>query len=76
MPDTVEYHVYPSETSAVLALATDEIDSILSPKGLAPSHLESIESDPAIAVETSPANGVRYLGFNLNRCSDSVPLFL
>lgn len=66
-PDVVEYRVYSTEGDAVRALASDEIDSILSPKGLAPVHLEMIAGDPAVAIEKSPANGIRYLGFNLNR---------
>lgn len=66
-PDIVEYHIYSDEAAAVGALTADEIDYILSPKGLEPSQVEAIKSDPAIAIATSPANAVRYLGFNLNR---------
>jgi ABC-type transport system substrate-binding protein len=66
-PDIVEYRVYATEADAVRALSSDEIDSVLAPKGLDPSHIELVTNDPAVAIEKSPANGVRYLGFNLNR---------
>jgi peptide/nickel transport system substrate-binding protein len=66
-PDVVEYHIYEDEAAAVLAIGKGEIDSILTPKGLTQDHLKALTSDPSIAVETNPANGVRYLGFNLTR---------
>jgi len=66
-PDTVEYHVYADEAALVAGVARGEIDSILSPKGLATEHLAMVEGDPNVAVVSSPANGVRYLGFNLAR---------
>jgi peptide/nickel transport system substrate-binding protein len=66
-PDHVEYHVFEDEATAVAALSRAEIDAILSPKGLAESQLQTVARDPAIGVAHSPANAVRYLGFNLNR---------
>ena len=66
-PDVVEYHIYDDEAAAVLALGEGQIDSILTPKGLTQDHLNTVSSDPSIVVETSPANGVKYLGFNLTR---------
>ncbi|MGH3649106.1 MAG: ABC transporter substrate-binding protein, partial [Acidimicrobiia bacterium] len=66
-PDVVEYHVYADEATAVAALAEGEIDSVLTPKGLTLEHLETIESDPSVEVVESPGNGIRYLGFNLDR---------
>ncbi len=74
-PDIVEYHIYADESEAVNALGEGHIDSILSPKGLAKDHLERIAADTSIVVETSPANGIRYLGFNLNREPMSDPAF-
>jgi ABC-type transport system substrate-binding protein len=66
-PDRVQYVVYDTEAAAVTALAASEIDAILSPKGLPESQLEEVASNPRIEIEHSPANAVRYLGFNLNR---------
>ncbi|HUF15384.1 MAG TPA: ABC transporter substrate-binding protein [Acidimicrobiia bacterium] len=66
-PDVVEYHVYADEAAAVAALGGGEIDSVLTPKGLTLEHLETIESDPGVEVVENPGNGIRYLGFNLNR---------
>jgi len=67
VPDKVEYHVFADESAAADALAAGAIDTILSPNGLTSVQVESLSSHPEVAVETNPANGVRYLGFNLNR---------
>lgn len=66
-PDVVEYHVYDDEPEAVAALGVGMVDSVLTPKGLTAEHLASLETDPAVVVAESPANAIRYLGFNLNR---------
>ncbi len=66
-PDQVEYHVFEDEATAVAALSRAHIDAILSPKGLAEKQLQTAARDPGIGVAHSPANAVRYLGFNLNR---------
>jgi len=66
-PDTVEYVVFPDEDAAVAAVAAGEIDAVLTPTGLAPEHLTQLEADPNVAMMASPANSVRYLGFNLER---------
>jgi len=67
IPDRVEYQVFSDESAAVLALTAGTIDTILSPKGLTAAQAEELSSDPSVVVETSPANGIRYLGFNLDR---------
>ena len=66
-PNTVEYHVYEDEASAVEALIDAEIDAILSPKGLSAESRRLAEVEESITIDISPANGVRYLGFNLER---------
>lgn len=66
-PDVVEYHVYPDESSLVGGVVNGEIDSVLTPNGLAPEHLATVESDPGVAVLTNRGTGIRYLGFNLAR---------
>jgi len=66
-PDRVEYQVFADESAAVLALTAGTIDTILSPKGLTTAQAEELSSDPSVVVKTSPANGIRYLGFNLDR---------
>jgi peptide/nickel transport system substrate-binding protein len=66
-PETIEYLVFPDETAAVAALRRGEVDSVLTPKGLTAQHVAQIASDSGVSVIDSPANGVRYLGFNLNR---------
>ena len=66
-PDRIEYHVFEDESAAVVALTEGTIDTVLSPKGLTASHAQELSSDPNVVVESSPANGIRYLGFNLNR---------
>lgn len=66
-PDVVEYHVYQDETSLVDAVAKGDVDTVMTPKGIPPDLLEGLESNPDVSVISSPANGVRYLGFNLHR---------
>jgi ABC-type transport system substrate-binding protein len=66
-PDTVEYHVYETEADLVAAVGADEIDSLLTPKGVTKEQLATIEGNESVAVMTNPAHGIRYLGFNLTR---------
>ena len=75
IPDLVEYHVYEDENALIAAVATDEIDSLLTPKGVTREQLAAIDGQGSISVVTSPANGVRYLGFNLAREPMSAPQF-
>lgn len=74
-PDVVEYRVYPDEESAIRALQDDEIDYVLSPKGMAGHHVEKLEDETAIELITSPGNNIRYLGFNLTRAPMSETAF-
>ena len=64
VPDLVTYSVLSDEAAAVAALAAGEIDAMLSPRGLASENLEDLVGIEMVA---SPANAVRYLGFNLRR---------
>lgn len=74
-PDFVEYSVYPDLDSAVESLATGEVDTILSPNGLMPAHIERLRGAPGVTIETSPAHGIRFLGFNMAREPMSHPAF-
>ncbi len=74
-PDTVVYTVYPDEQTLVDALIADEIDAILTPKGLSEGSSSRVQGDDTIRLLTSPANGIRYLGFNLQREPMSDPAF-
>ncbi len=65
--DRVEYRIYPDEASAVAELASGAIDTILSPTGLSETSLLSLADVAGVAIDESPANSVRYLGFNLSR---------
>lgn len=66
-PDRVEYHVYPDESALVAAVAAGAVDSSLTPSGITPERLSNITGEPGVRVMTSPGNGIRYLGFNLER---------
>ena len=74
-PDIVEYIVYDDMGAAVEAIAAGDIDTVLSPNGLLPAHIERLGGVPGVAVETSPAHGIRFLGFNLAREPMSNPAF-
>ena len=66
-PDQVEYVVFADENAMVTALQEGRIDAVATPKGLASESLDRLDGQEVVAVETNPANGVRYLGFNLDR---------
>ena len=72
---SVTFEIYGDETSAVTAMASAEIDTLLSPGGLTPDGETMLEGWDDIAIETSPANSIRYLGFNLHREPMSEPAF-
>lgn len=74
-PDVVRYQVFVDETSALTALADDEIDYLLSPKGLTEGQVEELEGVPGVELLRSPGNNIRYLGFNLTRAPMSDPAF-
>lgn len=67
LPDTVEYHVYGDEKGLVDALARGEIDTVLSPNGLSAANASVLKQAPGVEVVDNPGNGIRYLGFNLER---------
>jgi peptide/nickel transport system substrate-binding protein len=66
-PDTVEYHVYPDEAALTAAVAEGAIDSVLTPTGVTEEHAATVADIDGTTVLASPANGIRYLGFNLDR---------
>lgn len=75
IPDVVRYDVYEDEEAMIAAVAAGEVDTLLTPKGVTREQLEAIEGQSAVSVVESPANGVRYLGFNLSREPMSAPEF-
>jgi len=75
VPDMVQYHVYEDEAAMIAAVAANEVDTLLTPKGVTREQLEAVEGHDSVEVVTSPANGVRYLGFNLSREPMSAPEF-
>ena len=75
IPDVVQYHVYEDEEAMIAAVAAGEVDTLLTPKGVTREQLEAIDGQTEVSVVESPANGVRYLGFNLSREPMSAPEF-
>ena len=74
-PDRVEYHVFADEAEAAEAVLNGDVDTFLSPKGLTAEQIAAFSSNSDVVLETSPANGVRYLGFNLDRAPMSDKAF-
>jgi peptide/nickel transport system substrate-binding protein len=74
-PDRVSYLIYPDEASATAALQDGAIDAIITPNGLSADGVERLAAEPGVSIENSPANSVRYLGFNLGREPMSAPSF-
>jgi peptide/nickel transport system substrate-binding protein len=73
--DRVSYLIYPDEASAAAALREGAIDAIITPNGLSADSVDGLEAEPGVSIENSPANSVRYLGFNLGRDPMSAPAF-
>ncbi len=71
----VTYSIFTTEEAAVSALKVGEIDTILDPNGLSGDGASALAGTPGIAIERSPANAVRYLGFNLTREPMARPQF-
>jgi ABC-type transport system substrate-binding protein len=71
----VVYTVFPDEAAAVAAVKNGVIDTILDPNGLSAAAVSTLSGRGGIAIERSPANSVRYLGFNLTRDPMSRPEF-
>ena len=66
IPDVV-YSIFADEASAIAAMKTGAIDTVLDPNGLSDEGAAALAGTPGVAIERSPANSVRYLGFNLTR---------
>jgi peptide/nickel transport system substrate-binding protein len=66
IPDVV-YSIFGDEASAIEALKTGAIDTVLDPNGLSDEGANALAGTPGVAIQRSPANSVRYLGFNLTR---------
>jgi ABC-type transport system substrate-binding protein len=71
----VEYTVFSDEEEAVAAVKAGTVDTILDPNGLSADGVSALSGTSGVAIERSPANSVRYLGFNLTRNPMSRPEF-
>ena len=74
-PAAVSYTVFADEASAVAAMRNGDIDAILDPNGLSQDGSAALAGAEGVTLERSPANSVRYLGFNLTRAPMSEPAF-
>jgi peptide/nickel transport system substrate-binding protein len=63
----VIYSIFADEAAAIAAMKHGAIDTILDPNGLSDEAVDALAGTPGVAIERSPANSVRYLGFNLTR---------
>lgn len=74
VPDVV-YSIFGDESEAVAAMKTGEIDTVLDPNGLSDEGAAELAGTTGVVIERSPANSVRYLGFNLTRDPMAEPQF-
>jgi peptide/nickel transport system substrate-binding protein len=74
IPDVV-YSIFADEAAAIAALKQGAVDTFLDPNGLSDEGADALAGTPGVAIERSPANAVRYLGFNLTRDPMSKPEF-
>ena len=73
--DTVTYTIFEDEAAAIASLGEGSIDTILDPNGLSQSAVDLLDGTTGVTLARSPANSVRYLGFNLTRAPMSEPAF-
>jgi ABC-type transport system substrate-binding protein len=74
-PAFVSYTVFAVEAAAIDAMERGDIDAILDPNGLSEDGSAALDGADDVTLERSPANSVRYLGFNLTRAPMSEPAF-
>ncbi|HEY8486757.1 MAG TPA: ABC transporter substrate-binding protein [Limnochordales bacterium] len=65
--DTTLYRFYQNQNAAVLALIRGQVDFILNPSGLQRGFQEQLARAAGVSLVSNPANGFRYLAFNLRR---------
>lgn len=63
----VEYSVYTNMPAAILALQRGDVDYVWAPIGLERGLVQTVLGDPNLDIAVNPANGFRYLAFNLRR---------
>ena len=60
----IQYSIY-SADAAILALDAGEVDYVLTPNGLSQGQIAQLSNNTDIEIVQNPANGFRYLNFNL-----------
>lgn len=73
--DSIIYSVFADESQAVAAIERGDIDTILDPNGLSEDSITRLDGADDVTLVHSPANSIRYLGFNLTRTPMSDPSF-
>ncbi len=75
VPDSVEYRVYRDEAALLEAIEIGDIDTVLTPNGLTEEEVAEVSKTAGVSVVSSPANAVRYVGFNLDKAPMSQAAF-
>ncbi len=65
--DNIEYVLFANENAVTDALIQGKVHTFVSPNGLSPDQRAQLEGAEGIETVVSPAFGVRFLGFNLDR---------
>ena len=63
----VHYRIYGSQAASVLALQAGEIDFLFTSLGLEKGFADQLRTTPGITIIENPANGIRFMGFNMRR---------
>lgn len=71
----VEYSIYTNMPTAILALQRGDVDYVWAPIGLERGLVQTVLGDQNLEIAVNPANGFRYLAFNLRRFPMSEPEF-
>jgi ABC-type transport system substrate-binding protein len=66
-PEAVNYRIYGTQATGVLALQAGEVDLLINPLGLEKGFQDQIRGAPGVTLVQNPSSGVRYLSFNLRR---------
>ncbi len=71
----VEWRIFEGEDPAYAALADGEIDFVVDPEGMHLSRYNELAGERDVELSISPADGFRFLAFNLRKPPMSDPVF-
>ena len=73
--DSIIFRIYQNQSAAIQALLKGTVDFVLNPNGLQKGFQAQLKTNPHIKMVSNPANGFRYIAFNMRRYPMSLKAF-